>query len=109
LYSAYRAYANLNPGLEKSYCKVNRDSTIYTSLFHRLGRKKIEICKQNKQQEIEKKHKSNTYITVNRLILLHTTIHNYKGKAHTKSPVKIFRYLIRVLVINHDEYTQQLS
>ena len=66
MYSAYRAYANLNPGLEKSYCKVNRDSTICTSLFHRLGRKKLEIiCKQNKQQEIEKKHKSNTYLTVN--------------------------------------------
>ena len=27
----------------------------------------------NKQQEIEKKHKSNTYLTVNRLMLLHTT------------------------------------
>ena len=25
----------------------------------------------NKQQEIEKKHKSNTYLTVNRLMLLH--------------------------------------
>jgi len=31
----------------------------------------------NKQQEIEKKHKSNTYLTVNRLMLmlLHTTTH----------------------------------
>jgi len=29
----------------------------------------------NKQQETEKKHKSNTYLTVNRLMLLHTTTH----------------------------------
>ena len=41
---------------------VTRQLAIYTSLFHRLGRKKRNI-QANKQQEIEKKHKSNTYLT----------------------------------------------
>jgi len=51
--------------------------TLYTSLFHRLGRKKTRNMQANKQQEIEKKHDSNTYLTVNRsmLMLLHTTTH----------------------------------
>jgi len=42
---------------------------LYTSLFHRLGKKNRNI-QANKQEEIEKKHKSNTYLTVNRLMLM---------------------------------------
>jgi len=47
----------------------------YTSLFHCLGGKKTRNMQANKQQEIEKKHKSNTYLTVNRVMQLHTTTH----------------------------------
>ena len=65
---------NIKTGIERiqALADISR-SVLYTSLFHRLGRN----IQANKQQEIEKKHKSNTYLTVNRLMLmlLRTTTH----------------------------------
>jgi len=50
----------------------------YTILFALLSPfrwKKTRNMQTNIQQEIEEKHKSNTYLTLNRLMLLHATTH----------------------------------